>query len=142
MTNWLLGLAALLGTFVGGGDEDLECLRLGALDAVRVLALTTGEPRLLTEVYVSDDAVAADRALMADYSERGLELRGSALERLECRVAQRSGGRVRLEVVDRLGPTWVVDADGRRRELPRVAAQRRVVTLVESDDGWRILSSR
>ncbi|WP_375003030.1 hypothetical protein [Aeromicrobium sp. CTD01-1L150] len=142
MTNWLLSLAALLGTLVGGGDEDLECLRLGALDAVRVLALTTGEPGRLSEVYVSDDAVAADRALMADYSERGLALRGGALERLECRLIQRREDRVRLEVVDRLGPTWVMDTDGRRRELPRAAAERRVVTLVESEGRWRILSAR
>lgn len=141
MSDWLVGVAALLSTLVGVADEDVECLWLGALDAVRVQAFVEGEPERLLDVYASERAAEADRRLLADYADRGLRLRGGALQRLECRVLRRDDDVIVLRIVDRLGQTWVIDADGRRRELPRPAAQRREVTLGTTPEGWRVVAS-
>ncbi len=142
MSDWLVGVAAFLTTLVGVGEEDVRCLHLGALDSARVLALTSSRPEALDAVYARPDAASEDRELLADYARRGLRLRGGALERLECRVVRDDDRTLVLDIVDRLGRTWVVDESGRRRELPRPAAERRTVTLVQSGDGWRVSASR
>ena len=142
MTDWLVGIVAVLSTLVGVADEDVECLRLGALDAVRVQAFVEGESERLLDVYASERAARADRRLLADYADRDLRLLGGALHRLECRVVRRDAAGVELDVVDRLGRTWVVDERGRRRELPRAAARERTVTLVQVSAGWRVAGVR
>ena len=113
-------------------------LVLGGLDSVRVQALTSDGPGRLSDVYTDSDAAAADRRLLREYADRGLVLRGAALQRLRCEVAHRGDDRIVLDVVDRLGRTWIVDSDGRERELPRAAAVQRSVTVVHTVDGWRI----
>lgn len=141
MGEWVVAMLALLGTVVGGGDEDPECLLLGGLDSVRVAAFSEGRAERLLDVHADERLLAADAALLASYEDRGLRLRGGGLERLSCRVVGRSPDRVELDVVDRLGRTWVVEGD-RRRELPRGSATRRAVTLEQGPDGWRVTGSR
>lgn len=141
MGEWVVAMLALLGTVVGGGDEDPQCLLLGGLDSVRVAAFSEGRAERLLDVYADDRLLAADAALLDSYHDRGLRLRGGGLERLSCRVARATDGVVELDVVDRLGRTWVLEGD-RSRELPRGSATRRTVTLERAPDGWRVTGSR
>ncbi|MGJ9414478.1 hypothetical protein ACHAAC_17390 [Aeromicrobium sp. CF4.19] len=141
MTDWVVGIVAWLATLLGEG-EDPACLLLGRLDAERVVALQTARPGMLAEVYADDRLAHADASVLRGYTERGLRLRGGALVRIECRVTGRDASSIRLDVVDRLGRTWVIDASGRRRELPRASPTRRAVTLTETSEGWRISASR
>jgi hypothetical protein len=63
---------------------------------------------------------------------------GADLRIVSCRVLSVSPRRVRLEVVDRLGPAIAVWADGTRTTLPRDEPSRRDITLVRTPNGWRI----
>lgn len=138
----VIGLFWLLAAWVGGADADPECLVLGGLDAVRTRAFVTGDEAALADVYIDEQAARADLTVLRSYRERGLRLDGMRLVRASCRVTNRSAERVTLDVVDRLGPTWVESADGMRRELPRDRPTRRAVVLARVDDVWRIAAIR
>jgi hypothetical protein len=137
----LLSLFWLLAAWLGGADEDAECLVLGGLDAVRTEAFVTGDVDLLRDVYVDEPAARADADVLRSYRERGLRLDGMVLVRDSCRVTERSGQLVTLDVVDHLGPTWVESADG-RRDLPRDRPTRRRVVLERVGDVWRVAAVR
>lgn len=138
----LIGLFWLLVAWLGGADDDRECLVLGGLDAVRARAFVSGDEAMLTDVYVDERAARADAKVLRSYRERGLRLEGMSLVRESCRATDRAAGRVTLEVLDRLGPTWVESAEGVRRELPRDRPTRRVVVLERVDDVWRVAEVR
>jgi len=138
----LMGLFWLLAAWLGGADDDVECLVLGGLDVVRTEAFITGEVARRRDVYVDERAAHADAVVLRSYRDRGLRLDGMVLVRESCRVTDRSPRRVRLDVVDHLGPTWVQAADGRRRDLPRDRPTRRIVVLERVGDVWRVAAVR
>lgn len=133
MIDWLLVLVAAL-----GGSSDPGCLVLGALDERRAHALAHDDPEALAEVYPPESTLlAADRAVLDAYRERGLRLRGGAVERLSCRTAAERPGRYEVDVVDRVSESAVEASDG-RRALPRDRPTRHLVTLVRTPGGWRV----
>jgi hypothetical protein len=134
----LMGLFWLIAGVLGGGDDDLECLLLGGLDAARTQAFVTGDESRLRGIYVDDRAASKDIDVLRSYRDRGLRLEGMVLVRESCRVTDRSRESISLDVVDHLGPTRVRMADGRRRDLPRDRPTRRTVVLERMDDGWRV----
>lgn len=134
----LTGLFWLLAAWLGGADDDPECLVLGGLDASRSQAFVSGDRHRLSEVYIDEHAARADSDVLDAYRERGLRLEGMRLVRDSCRVTDRSQHRVTLDVVDRLGPTTVRMADGRHRDLPRDRPTRRTVVLERVGDVWRV----
>lgn len=138
MATWWITLVAVLSTLVGPRDEHEACLALGVLDTRRAAAFASGSAEPLTDVYADETAQEADRLAVRAYRVRGLRVVGAAMRRSSCRVVHERPGRVRLEVVDALGPTWAVDTTGTAEQLPRDRATRHVVTLVERDGAWRI----
>ena len=141
MTSWFVALLSWIGTLAGQADLDAECLALGGLDVARAHAFATGEAALLERVYVDEGLRTADERVLASYAERGLTLGGVGTERLSCRVVEREGRRVELDVVDRLGTTWV-EHDGRRFALPADEPTRRTVVLEQTLRGWQLAASR
>jgi len=141
VTDWLWSVLGVLSTLFGAADADAECLVLGALDARRAAAFESARPELLEEVYAEPSLAERDRALLADYLSRGLRLHGGGMQRLSCRVVERTQDRLVLTVVDRLGPT-VVAGPGVHRQLPRDGADRREVTLTRAGSGWRVAAVR
>ncbi len=132
MIDWLLVLVAVL------GGDDPGCLVLDALDERRAHALEHDDPDALARVYPpGSPLLAADRAVLDAYRERGLRLRGGGVERLACRTTREHAGRYEVDVVDRLAETTVETPDG-RRTLPRDRPTRHVVTLAWTPDGWRV----
>lgn len=141
MTHWLAALVTWWATLLGPGDTAAECLALGRLDAERARAFAAADPAALEAVYADDALRRRDQRVLRDYAARGLRLEGMAQLRSSCRLVDGDGRRLELEVVDRLGPTRVTGSDG-SRWLPRDRPTRRSVTLVRSDDGWRVRASR
>jgi hypothetical protein len=138
----LLGLLWMLWTWLGGGASDPACLVLGGLDSVRSQAFVSGDQARLRDVYVDGQAARADAEVMRSYRERGLRLEGMLLVREACRTTERSDRRTVLEVIDRLGRTWVRSADGDRRELPHDRPTHRIVVLERTGEVWRVASVR
>lgn len=136
--DWLWVLITAL-RIVSPAPEDRWAAALSELDEVRAQAFSEGEPRLLTQVYVRGSrARTADAAMIADYRRRGGRVVGAELRVLSCAVQAESSRRVRLDVVDRLGPARITWDDGSSTVLPRDEPSRRVVTLVRTPAGWRI----
>lgn len=140
MDSWFVAVLAWIGTLVGQADVDAECLALGGLDVARAHAFASGDAALLERVYVDDALRAADARVLASYTGRGLTLRGVGTERLSCRVVARDATRVELDVVDRLGETWVVRS-GTRVALPVDEPTRRTVVLEHTPRGWQVAAS-
>ncbi|MCD9197492.1 hypothetical protein [Aeromicrobium wangtongii] len=121
---------------------DQWATQLTALDRARAEAFAQADPSGLDDVYVAGSvAAAADAATIAAYAARGGRVVGAELRILTCRLVQVSGSRVRLEVVDRLGPARVRWQDGTTTDLPRDRPSRRRVTVVRTSEGWRIAGS-
>ena len=136
--DWLWVLIAALRA-VSPAPEDQWATRLGELDQVRAEAFASTDSGLLDGVYVRGSrALASDARTIADYRRRGGRVVGADLRILSCRVLAASASRARLEVVDRLGQAWIVWSDGSATQLPRDEPSRRVITLVRTDEGWRI----
>jgi len=134
----LIGLFWLLAAMLGGSGDDPECLLLGGLDAARAQAFVADDEGRLGGVYAGERAARADIEVLRSYRDRGLRLEGMLLLRESCRIADRSRQRVRLDVVDRLGPTSVRTKDGRSQDLPQDRPTRRTVVLERVGDGWRV----
>lgn len=132
MIDWLLLLVAAL------GPSDPGCLVLDTLDERRARALEQDDPEALARVYAPGSTLlAADRALIGAYRERGLRLHGGRVERLSCVTVREGPGRLEVDVVDRVAGASVVAPDG-RRALPRDRPSRHVVTLAWTPEGWRV----
>ena len=138
----LLGLLWMLWAWLGGGADDPACLVLGGLDAVRSEAFVSGDEARLRDAYVDARAARADAEVMRSYRERGLRLEGMLLVREACRTTERSDRRIEIDVVDRLGRTWVRSGDGDRRELPRDRPTHRIVVLERTRGVWRVAAVR
>ncbi|SKB09548.1 hypothetical protein [Aeromicrobium choanae] len=130
MGEWIAALAALAVPFTG------HCDALTALDALRALAWTSSDEQLLARAYVpgTDEA---DVERLRSWRERGITVEGARTVRASCRV-----GADGVEVVERLGPTVAVLADGTRRPLPADAWDRRIVEVAHRDGWWRIVRVR
>ncbi|RYJ06611.1 MAG: hypothetical protein EON52_05465 [Actinomycetales bacterium] len=142
MTTWWIALTAVLSTLVGPGDTHPACLTLGGLDVRRASAFATARSAPLEDVYVDERAREADRVLVREYRTRGLRLVGMSMVRTSCRVLDEAPARIRLDVVDTLGPTWAVDRTGTATPLPADRPTRHVVTLAEVDGAWRVAGVR
>lgn len=142
MATWWITLTAVLSTLVGAGDTHPACLTLGGLDVRRASVFATSRSALLEDVYVDEQAREADRVLVREYRGRGLRLVGLSMVRSSCRVLDETPTRIRLDVVEALGPTWAVDATGGATLLPRDRPTRHVVTLAEVDGAWRVAGVR
>jgi hypothetical protein len=139
--DWWWVLLALTRSLMPS-DDDRWVMTLGRLDAVRAEAFATGDPPLLDEVYVKGSRIQrVDAAAIRDYARRDARVVGAELHLLSCRRLSSTDGRVRLDVVDRLGAARVEWEDGTTRRLPRDLPTRRVVTLVRTSEGWRIAGS-
>jgi len=115
---------------------------LTRLDGTREAAYRTGDPALLRHVYLSGSPVLRrDRRLLAAYEGRGVRVGGVRLELLQVRLHDRDRRVVRLRVVDRLARPVAHTAAG-EVALPQDLPTRRAITLVASDDGWRIAAVR
>lgn len=142
MDDWLLTISWLLGAVAGQADADPACLVLGGLDSVRTEAITSARPERLLDVYADDALLVRDADAAEAYLARDLQVQGAAMERISCAVAERTDTSITLDVVDRLGPTWVVTPDGERRVLPRDQPTRRTLVLGRTPYGWRLAGSR
>jgi hypothetical protein len=128
---------------VSPAPDDQWATRLTALDRVRAEAFASDDPARLDDVYAAGSgAAAADADTISGYARRGGHVVGAELRILSCHVVRASRDRVRLEIVDRLGPARVVWGDGTTTDLPRDQPTRRQVTLVRTSGGWRISGSR
>jgi hypothetical protein len=124
---------------VSPAPEDQWATRLSELDEVRAEAFARTDADLLSRVYVRGSrALEADATTIADYRERGGRVVGAELRVISCRVLAASSSRARLYVVDRLGPARAVWSNGSATQLPRDEPSRRVITLVRTQEGWRI----
>ena len=136
-----------------------------ALDEGRGRALSTGDPALLDEVYVSGSAAAeADEALIRSLARRGWRI-GGAVHRIDDVTVVRGGGAaeparapevyrgaqtagaasnggtsaVRVVVRGSLPAYPVLDADGHQIALTAArSVERRIFSLVLTDVGYRI----
>lgn len=134
---WVLIAAVRAGS---PAPEDLWATRLGELDEVRAEAFAAADPGLLDRVYLrQSQSRATDATTIADYHRRGGRVVGADLRILSCRVLRASASRARLDVVDQLGAARIVWDDGSATELPEDQPSRRVVTLVRTPEGWRVV---
>ncbi|MCL8251709.1 hypothetical protein AERO_09970 [Aeromicrobium fastidiosum] len=140
---WVLLVAVRV---LSPSPDDQWAVRLAALDDVREQAFASADASLLRDVYVEASAARRpDARLIAAYARRGGRVVGAELRVLDCRVVREGRHRVRLEVVDQLGPARVRWDDGTSTALPRDRPTRRAVTLVRSpgqDAQWRIAGTR
>lgn len=128
---------------VSPAPDDQWATRLTELDRVRAEAFATVDPGRLDDVYVGGSrAWRTDAASIDAYARREGRVVGAELRILTCHVIQASPDRVRLDVVDQLGPAKVVWGDGTSRALPRDQPSRREVTVVLTPEGWRIAETR
>ncbi len=131
---WLAAVASLLAS-----DNVRWAGVLGDLDDVRAQAFATSDPSLLDRVYAPHSTARdADRTMIDAYARRGAHVTGADLIVVSCEVKDATSRRVRLEVIDRLGPARAVWDDGTSRALPRDLPTHRVVTLILTAHGWRI----
>lgn len=128
---------------VSPADHDQWATRLAELDRGRSAAFADADPGRLDDVYASGSSGRrADTAMIEAYARRDGRVVGAELRILTCRVVRASDDRVRLEVVDQLGPSRVVWGDGTSDGLPRDRPTRREVTMIRTADGWRIAQTR
>jgi len=138
-------LAAVLVTVLCGAPADdrtapLDVLR--AWDAARAAAWELDEPAALRRLYVEGSASGrADRALLAAYRSRGLQVVDVSMQRAHVRVLAQSDGRLVLRVTDRLVGATVLGPSG-RVSLPRDAWSTRVVVLRRVGEPWRVAEVR
>ena len=127
-------LFALLATLLPSASV-APCLVLDGLDLQRQVAFARAEPGLLDHVYAPGSAAGdADRALLADYRERGIRVEGARMIRRSCRAMDAN----RVHSVEKLGPAVALLPDGSRRALPQDRWDARVITLTFIEGRWRI----
>ncbi len=110
------------------------------LDARRAGALTTRDPALLDRVYAArSSARAADVRTISMLAAQGLSVMGARHELQTARRIADKSGTVQIEVVDALPSYQVVDDSGRVvGSTSARTAERRIIGLVRTSDGYRI----
>lgn len=123
--------------------DDQWATQLTELDRTRATAFATADPGRLDDVYApGSGGRRTDAATIERYAARDGRVLGAELRVLSCRVVRATGDRVRLEVVDQLGPSHVRWGDGSTTALPEDRPSRREVTVVRTAEGWRIAEAR
>lgn len=136
--DWISVLVAAVTSLLASDDLHWAGV-LGELDDVRAEAFASSDPTMLDDVYAPGSAGRGDDAsIIGAYANRGARVVGADLILLTCEVRSASADRVSLDVVDQLDASRIVWDDGTTRSLPRDQPTRRVVTLVRTEDGWRI----
>lgn len=133
------GTSSVSGTSMRVAAPDWAQL-IRVLDARRAAALTARDPALLDAVYASGStARATDVATIDTLTARGLTVAGAGHELRTARRISDDGHTVQIEVVDALPAYRVTDGSGRVvGSTPARAAQRRIIGLVKTSDGYRI----
>ena len=126
-------LMSLLGVTIGGPG----CVALAGVDLQRSLAWSSSSVEAVEALYVEPASATADVAALQQWSERGLVLESAMLVIGSCTTVEETPDRVRLEVVDRLAPTWAVDTYGVATSLPVDTWSGRQVVLQCVDGVWR-----
>lgn len=137
MDPWGVTAAAYLVSLLGAAGGGPACLELATLDLHRSVAISSASADQLGALFVDDAAAASEVAVLQQWTDRGLVLESAMIVIGSCAVTDDRGGRVVLEVVDRLAPTRAVDTFGRSTALPRDDWSRRSVVLQDVDGQWR-----
>ena len=116
---------------------------LDGLYAARAEAYAAGTVEALDVVYTRDSPLrVADATELADLRAAGTHVRGFAPEVVVVRAAQRAGGRVEVQLVDRWPSYTVVGGEGTAQTVPARGERQVAMVLVRSEDGWRIDTAR
>lgn len=142
--DWFgLLMAVVVSQAPGTGSPARWQAALTGFDTIRAQALVLGAPELLASVYPSgSELLEQDRALLAAYESRGVDIESVDLTVLTVRILREEPRRVRLQVIDKVASTRVLLPDGTRRQLPHDRATRRTVELTFAGGSWRISSVR
>lgn len=142
--DWLLTLIAIFAAQTPGlGSEQGWQTALEGFDTIRATAFELDAPELLSIVYpVDSELLEAELRLLANYRDRGIEIKSMHMQIKRLSVMDEDQSRARLRVVDRLASTQIVMPDGSRRVLPHDRLTRHIVELTLTPAGWRISSVR
>ena len=111
-------------------------------DRSRAAAYASGDVAALRRLYApASVAGAADVRLLREYADRGLVVRGLAVQVVRAELVASSPTRLRLRVVERLAGGTVV-GPGPDVALPAGRAAPRVVTLVDAGGRWVVRAVR
>jgi hypothetical protein len=114
-------------------------LVLRRLSDARAAAWRQGEPRLLRSVYEpSTRPLLRDQAMLRQYVDRGLRVRGVRLAFRAVQVVHLDPRTAVLAVTDQLGRAVAVTGAGRRIELPRDRPSRQTLVLHRNRHQWRV----
>lgn len=112
-----------------------------SLYALRTQAFTEVEAMALCDVYApTSQVLAEDAELLQLYADAGVHTEGLAFEVVTAELVSQEGGRVVLEITDRLPPYTLVDDDGTVvAEKEGLAEETWQAELVPAPDasGWR-----
>lgn len=139
--DWVATLAAMLLSHapVAAADGERWPVVLEGFDRIRSHAFEAGRPEALDSVYPEGSRLLArDKALLASYTGRGVDIERIRMRLLETKVVAATPRLVTLRVVDRLAQATVRLPDGTVRDLPRDQPTRRTIELSLTADGWRI----
>ena len=120
-------------------------LVLRAWDARRAAAYASGRPGAVRRLYVAgSSAGVADVRLAIRYRSRGLRVVGMRTQVLALRVLGQDRDHWRLAVTDRLAWARARRVGGTRGSvaLPRDQPTSHVITLVRTEQGWRMATVR
>lgn len=121
-------------------DDALAVLH--AWDRRRARAWARGDVRALGSLYTPGSVAGLrDRMMLRGWSDRGLGVRGMAMQVFDARVREHSADRIVIVVSDRLTGAVAV-GPGVRRRLPADRASTRTVTLRRLSGAWRVASVR
>lgn len=111
-------------------------------DRRRAQAWADGDPWALRRLYTRASAAGRrDLAMLGRWTDRGLVVRGMAMQVLDARVREHTADRIVVVVTDRLTGAVAV-GPGVRRELPADLASTRMVTLRRVTGEWRVSKVR
>ena len=111
---------------------------LAAWDRRRSAAWSTGDAEALRAIYLPGSRAGwADVRLLRQYAAAGTRVRRLTTQVFAVSVLERSPGRLRLRVVDRVAGGEAVRA-GRVRPLPSGPVVTRTVELLRRPGGWRV----
>ena len=132
---------AAAGSAEGPGERRARAV-LAAWDERRAAVWRRGDRDGLADLYTAGSlAGARDLRMLDAWLERGLRVRGMAVEVLALEVVHDEGRRLVLRVTDRLVGAVAVGS-GVRRVLPQDRPTARALVLRRSGDGWQMASVR
>ncbi len=137
MDPWGITAIGYLLSMLGASSGGSPCLDLAVLDLQRSVAVASASPEAVIDLWADEISAAGDVVMLDLWQTRSFRLESAMLVIGSCTVVSQEEGRVVLDVVDRLGPTAAIDADGQRMMLPLDDWSGRTVVLREVDGQWR-----